>query len=77
MTTINTTMKSSAEWAKEGWEKRNTYDEPRLSELKGYYEELGYEVMSLPFNPAEEPGCTACMASMPEQYRTLYTRKLP
>jgi hypothetical protein len=33
-------------------------------------------VMSLPFNPDEEPGCNACMASMPEQYRTLYTCKV-
>lgn len=75
MTKDKTGLKSSAEWAKEGWEKRNTYDEPRLSELKGYYEELGFEVMSLPSNPEEEAGCTACMASTPEQYRTLYTRK--
>ena len=75
MTTAKTSMKSAAAWAEEGWERRNTYDEPRLSELKEYYEELGYEVISQPFNPDEEPGCNACMASMPEQYRTLYTRK--
>lgn len=68
-------MKSPAEWAKEGWVRCNTYDEPRLSELKGYYEELGFEVMTQPFNPDDEPGCTACMASMPQIYRTLYTRK--
>lgn len=75
MTDRKEAVKSSAEMAKEGWEKRTTYDEPRLSELTQYYEELGYEVISLPFNPDEDPGCNACMKEMPEHYRTLYTRK--
>ncbi len=70
-----TDLISSAQLAKDGWEKRTTYDEPRLSELKQYYEELGYEVLLQPFNPDEEPACAACMKTMPDLYKTLYTRK--
>ncbi len=58
-----------------GWERQATYDEPRLSEMAEVYEEIGLEVHLEPFHPDEEPGCTGCMAMMPEQYKTIYTRK--
>jgi len=61
--------------ALQGWEKQATYDEPRLSEMAEVYEEIGLEVHLEPFHPDEEPGCTGCMAMMPEQYKTIYTRK--
>jgi len=60
----------------EGWEKRSTTDEPRLSELVKTYEELGFEVLLVPFDPDVEPGCSECMRISPQQYRTIYTRKL-
>jgi len=60
---------------KEGWEKRATIDEPRLSELVKMYEELGFEVIIEPFIPDEEPGCSECMKTSPQRYRTIYTRK--
>jgi len=60
---------------KEGWEKRATIDEPRLSELVKMYEELGFEVLLMPFAPDEEPGCSECMKTSPQRYRTIYTRK--
>jgi hypothetical protein len=59
----------------EGWEKRSTIDEPRLSELVKTYEELGFEVLLVPFDPDEEPGCSECMKISPQQYQTIYTRK--
>jgi len=60
----------------EGWEKRSTTDESRLSELVKMYEEIGFEVLLSPFDPDEEPGCSECMKISPQQYRTIYTRKL-
>jgi len=60
----------------EGWEKRSTTDEPRLSELVKTYEELGFEVLLAPFDPDEEPGCSVCMKTSPQQYRTIYTRQM-
>ena len=58
----------------EGWVKRTTYDEPRLSEISEMYRELGYEVHLEPFVPDEESDCTECMRSQPEKYMTVYTR---
>ena len=58
-----------------GWQRKATYDEPRLSEMVDMYREIGLQVHLEPFNPEEEPGCTDCMASAPGQYKTIYTRK--
>jgi hypothetical protein len=60
-----------------GWQRRATYNDPRLTELVEMYEEIGLEVHLEPFNPANEKGCTGCMQVMPELYRTIYTRKKP
>ena len=65
------------ELAQLGWERQATYDEPRLSEMAEVYEEIGLEVHLEPFDPDEEPGCTDCMAAMPQKYKTIYTRKKP
>ena len=64
-----------AELARLGWRRQATYDEPRLSEMVDIYREIGLEVHLEPFHPDEEPGCAACMAMKPEQYKTIYTRK--
>jgi len=63
--------------SRQGWERQATYDEPRLTEMAEVYREIGLEVHLEPFDPAEEPGCTRCMASMPQEYKTIYTRKKP
>lgn len=65
------------ELRRQGWEKQATYDEPRLSEMVELYSEIGLEVHLEPFQPDQAPGCTDCMASMPERYKTIYTRKKP
>jgi hypothetical protein len=59
----------------EGWTMRTTTDEPRLSELKELYEELGLEVMLRPVSRAElGDQCSECMMADPERYRTIFTR---
>jgi hypothetical protein len=59
----------------EGWEKRSTTDETRLSELVKMYEEIGFEVIAVPFDTDEEPGCSECMKISQKLYTTIYTRK--
>ena len=59
---------------KEGWTRRSTHEEPRLSEMAEMYREIGLEVLLEPFNPDEEPGCTDCMRLSAEKYKTIYTR---
>jgi hypothetical protein len=59
----------------QGWERQATYDEPRLSEMADLYKDIGLEVHLEPFHPDEEPGCTSCMATAPDRYKTIYTRK--
>ena len=59
-----------------GWQKRNTIDEPRLSELIEMYEELGFEVKTEDFDPENFPEeCSECMLQYPERYKIIYTRK--
>jgi hypothetical protein len=58
----------------EGWEKRTTYDEPRLSEMVELYKELGFETHLEPLNPDEELECAECMKLAPQNYKTIYTR---
>ena len=59
----------------EGWERQNTLDEPRLSEVAEMYRETGFEVRMEPFDPDRESGCTECMRASAEKYKTIYTRK--
>jgi len=68
-------MTRQEELESQGWERRTTYDEPRLSEIAEMYKEMGFEVHIEPFNPDEEPACARCMEDHPELYKTIYTRK--
>jgi hypothetical protein len=61
----------------EGWERQNTLDDPRLSEVAEMYRETGFEVRFEPFDPDKESGCTECMRASAEKYKTIYTRRLP
>jgi len=60
---------------RQGWKRQATCDEPRLSEIADLYRDIGLEVHVEPFHPDEEPGCTGCLAAMPDRYKTIYTRK--
>ena len=66
-------MKREEELKKEGWEKRFTMDEPRLSEAVAQYEEIGFEVLLEPVDTSSEE-CTFCLTAMSDRYKTIYTR---
>ncbi|MDX1707027.1 MAG: hypothetical protein R3274_00405 [Desulfobacterales bacterium] len=61
----------------QGCERQATYDEPRLAEMVDAYRDIGLEAHLAPFYRDEAPGCAACMASMPDRYKSIYTRKKP
>ncbi len=67
-------MSREEDLRKEGWEKRFTIDEPRLSEMAEAYQELGFEVLLEPVDLSSEE-CTSCISAHPQRYRTLYTRR--
>jgi hypothetical protein len=67
-------MSREEQLKKEGWEKRFTIDEPRLSEMVEQYKELGFEVLLEPVDLSSEE-CTSCIAVDPKRYKTIYTRK--
>jgi hypothetical protein len=67
-------MTREEELQKEGWEKRFTMDEPRLSEMAEQYKELGFEVLLEPVDLSSEE-CITCMTASPGRYRTIYTRR--
>jgi hypothetical protein len=66
-------MTREEELKKEGWEKRLTMDEPRLSEAMEQYKEIGFEVLLDPVDTSSEE-CTSCMTVMNDRYKTIYTR---
>jgi hypothetical protein len=66
-------MSREEQLKKEGWEKRFTIDEPRLSEMAEQYKELGFEVLLEPVDLSSEE-CTSCMTADPQRYKTIYTR---
>jgi hypothetical protein len=67
-------MTREKELQKQGWEKRFTIDEPRLSEMVEQYKELGFEVLLEPVDSSAEE-CTSCITAFPDLYKTIYTRK--
>jgi aspartate aminotransferase-like enzyme len=68
-------MTREEELKKEGWEKRFTMDEPRLSEMAEQYKELGFEVLLEPVDTSSEE-CTTCLKdpAFNQLYKTIYTR---
>jgi hypothetical protein len=61
-------MTRQDELVRQGWQRKSTYDEPRLSEMADMYKDIGLEVHLEPFHADEEP-------ATPELYKTIYTRK--
>jgi len=60
----------------EGWVRRFTAEEPRLSEMKEFYESLGMEVLVEPGGADSEQQCTSCFEAegFTDRYKTIYTR---
>ena len=64
------------ELEKQGWVKRNTIAEPRLSEIVKEYESLGFEVHLEPIkfeNLNKE--CRTCYQNQLDELKIVYTRK--
>ena len=66
-------MGREEELRKEGWEKRFTADDPRLTEAIEMYKELGFEVHLEPVDASSEE-CTNCLTDFTARYKTIYTR---
>jgi hypothetical protein len=60
----------------EGWIRRFTAEEPRLSEMKELYESLGLEVLVTSATPEEAQECADCFGTpkFGDRYKTIYTR---
>jgi len=58
---------------KDGWERKTTTDEPRLSEFVELYESLGFEVRLEPFQPNGEE-CSACLVADAGRFKTIFIR---
>ena len=69
-------MTREEELKEEGWEKRFTMDEPRLSEMAEQYRELGFEVLLETVDTSSEE-CTTCLKNpaFSQLYKTIYTRR--
>jgi signal recognition particle subunit SEC65 len=66
----------SEELEKEGWIKRTTIGEPRLSEIVEEYKSLGFEVHLEPVNPDElDEECRRCYVNEADKFKTVYVRK--
>ena len=59
----------------DGWVRRTTYDEPRLSELVESYRELGFEVRLEEPDTDELEECNACFKGSAGKLKTIYTRE--
>jgi hypothetical protein len=62
--------------ADEGWVRRFTAEEPRLSEMKELYESLGFEVREETALPEESQDCRSCfdVSGFNDRYKTIFTR---
>ena len=66
----------SKELEKKGWIKRNTIDDPRLSETIEEYESLGFEVHLEPMKLEDlDKECRICYKNQLDKLKTVYTRK--
>ena len=58
-----------------GWEKKGTYNEPRLTELVELYREIGFEVLAEQAIFSKIKGCSECMKPDMSRFKTVYARK--
>jgi hypothetical protein len=64
------------ELVEQGWIRRFSAEEPRLSEMKEAYEVLGMQVLVEPGMLGEDEECRSCFDAegFEDRYKTLYTR---
>jgi len=69
-------MAKSEELKKQGWIKRTTIGEPRLTEIVDEYRALGFEVHLEPVNLDEvDEECRRCYGNEGDKIQTVYIRK--
>ena len=68
-----TAPEGEAELLADGWKRCFIADGDRLEDAVQTYEEIGFEVTTLPID-ARAAACTACAAALQTQ-RVIYTRK--
>lgn len=64
-----------AQLAADGWRKKSTADEPRLTELVQTYRRIGWQVHLEPCDRLQQPGCDRCLQGDPGRYQTIYVRR--
>ena len=70
-------LKAHRDLESQGWQRRFSAQEPRLSEMKDLYESLGLEVTILNGGiPDDGQECTDCfnLEGFSDLYKTIYTR---
>jgi hypothetical protein len=69
-------MTKSEELKKQGWVKRTTIGEPKLSEIVDEYKALGFDVRLEPVNLDEMyEECRRCYGKDVDKIKTVYVRK--
>jgi hypothetical protein len=60
----------------QGWVRRFTAEEPRLSEMKELYESMGMDVLIESGMPEDDEQCRGCydVEGFENRYKTIYTR---
>jgi len=64
------------ELVSQGWERRFSAEDPRLTEMNEYYRSLGFETLVLDGVVGDEAACRSCFDAVgfEGRYKTLYTR---
>ncbi|MDA8408559.1 MAG: hypothetical protein M0T73_17085 [Deltaproteobacteria bacterium] len=60
----------------QGWERRFSAEDPRLTEMNEYYRSLGFETLVVDDVIGDEAACRNCFDTpgFEQRYKTLYTR---
>ncbi len=59
-----------------GYKRNFVADEPRLSEMIETYQDLGFDVITVPISP-DSAECNECMKHNPDKFQVIYTRRRP
>jgi hypothetical protein len=69
-------MARQEELETEGWTRRFTAGEPRLTEAVAEYQEMGFEVLLEPIDPLEMTAeCSSCLMAAGDRTKIIFTRR--
>ena len=74
--TVPLTLEEHERLLEDGWQFRFNGDEPRISEMKEFYEDMGLEVLVRVGVLDDGSDCRTCLTSevCMDKYKTVYTR---